>query len=81
MIPVEQAFQLLDENVTPLPLTNVPLASSVGSVLASEILSDVNSPPHDKSMMDGFAVRSDDVNNGRTNLSIIETIIAGDWPQ
>ena len=81
MIPVEQAFQLLDENVTPLPLTNVPLASSVGSILASEILSDVNSPPHDKSMMDGFAVRSDDVNNGRKNLSIIETIIAGDWPQ
>ena len=81
MIPIEQAFQLIDENVSPLPTTTIPLASSVGSVLASDILSDVNSPPHDKSMMDGFAVISDDVNNGIKNFSIVETIIAGDWPQ
>ena len=81
MIPLEKAFQLLDQNVIPLPLTDIPLASSVGSVLASEIHSDVNSPPHDKSMMDGFAVISDDVNNGNNRLEIVETIIAGDWPQ
>ncbi len=81
MIPLEQALQLLDENVTPLPLTDIPLASSVGSVLASEIHADVNSPPHDKSMMDGFAVISNDVNNGKKTLVVVETIIAGDWPQ
>lgn len=81
MIPLEQAFQLLDQNVTPLPLTDISLASSVGSVLASEIHSDVNSPPHDKSMMDGFAVISDNVNNGNNRLEIVETIIAGDWPR
>ncbi|MGI9496810.1 MAG: molybdopterin molybdotransferase MoeA [Mariniblastus sp.] len=81
MIPIEQAFQLIDEHVTRLPPTRLPLASSVGSVLANDIHSDVNSPPHDKSMMDGFAVMSDDVNDGKNNLSIVETIIAGDWPQ
>jgi molybdopterin molybdotransferase len=81
MIPLEQAFQLLDENVTASPRTNLSLASSVGSILASDIQSDINSPPHDKSMMDGFAVNSNDVNNGSKSLEIVETIIAGDWPQ
>ena len=30
MIPIEQAFQLIDEHVTRLPPTRLPLASSVG---------------------------------------------------
>lgn len=80
MIPLEAALQLIDEAVEPLPTTSVPILDSVGHFLTSDILADVNSPPHDKSVMDGFAVRSADVAAGTKRLEVVETIIAGGWP-
>ena len=80
MISIEQAFELLDQTVAPLPVQTTSLANSVGCVLAADVKADVNSPPHDKSMMDGFAVRSVDVASGQVRLEVVETIVAGGWP-
>ena len=80
MISIEEAFTLIDKNVVRLATEQVALARAVGRVLASDIKADVNSPPHDKSVMDGFAVRSADVATGQLRLLVTETIIAGDWP-
>jgi len=80
MISIEEALQLIDEHVCRLPLEQTPLSEAVGQVLTSDVIADVNSPPHDKSVMDGFAVRSEDVAAGNKRLKIVETIIAGDWP-
>jgi molybdopterin molybdotransferase len=80
MISIEQAFQLLEQTITPLPVETTSLANAVGYVLAADVKADVNSPPHDKSVMDGFAVRSIDVASGQKRLEVVETIIAGDWP-
>ena len=81
MIPVEEAFELIDKHVDQLPNEKIQLEHSVGRVLAASIQSDVDSPPHDKSMMDGFAVRSSDIDGDpERKFKIVETVIAGDLP-
>jgi molybdopterin molybdotransferase len=80
MISIEQAFELLQKHVSALGKTEVPLSESVGRILANEIKADLDSPPHDKSVMDGFAVRSDDINSGTNRLKVCETVIAGGVP-
>lgn len=81
MIPIEEAYQLLEQTVVQLPAEKTPLADAVGRTLRDEVLADVDSPPHDKSVMDGFAIRSRDLSNGKNRLQVIETVIAGDWPR
>lgn len=80
MISVEGAFRLVGENVRPLERETVPLENAVGRVLGADIRADRNSPPWRKSMMDGFAVQSSDINAGQCNLQVIETVTAGDSP-
>ena len=80
MIPLETALELIDGAVETLPTVTRPILDSVGHRLAEDILADVNSPPHDKSVMDGFAVRTADVAAGVRKLEVAQTIIAGGWP-
>ncbi len=83
MISVEEAFQLIEQRVgslPPLESETIPLSASVGRVLRKQIISDVDSPPHNKSVMDGFAVASRDIRDGVTNFRVLETIVAGTMP-
>lgn len=83
MISVEEAFQLIEQTVGALPRLQsetIPLSAAVGRVLSKQIVSDVDSPPHDKSVMDGFAVLSDDIRAGVTEFRVLETIVAGTMP-
>ena len=83
MISVEEAFELIEQRVGALPpllSETVRLEAAVGRVLAGPIISDVDSPPHDKSVMDGFAVASSDIRAGMTGFRVLETIVAGTMP-
>src|SRR5262249_8060934 len=65
----------------PLPAVQMPLSPWVmGCVLAEDVVSDLNMPPFDKAMMDGFAVRTVDFRDGRAELTIVEEIPAGKAP-
>jgi molybdopterin molybdotransferase len=77
MITVDEAFALVGENLRPLPATELPLAEVLGLRLAEPIESDIDSPPFDKSMLDGFAVIASDTSSTRR---IIEQVIAGGVP-
>ena len=81
MISIEEAFAFLDETIKILPNQQTQIADAVGKILAADVVADVDSPPHDKSVMDGFAIRSDDVDAGVKRLKVIETVIAGGWPE
>ncbi len=81
MISTNEAFELIRDSVRPARLQMLPLAESVGCRLAEPIRSDVDSPPHDKSVMDGFAVRSQDIQPGMSELKVIETVVAGGWSE
>ena len=80
MVTVEEAFAAVKKSIQPLSVESVPLSDAVGRVLAAEIRSDVDSPPHNKSVMDGFAVRAEDIAAGVTEFRVLETIIAGSSP-
>jgi molybdopterin molybdotransferase len=77
MITVDDAFVLVGKNLRPLPVTELPLAEVLGLRLAEPIVSDIDSPPFDKSMLDGFAVIASDTSSTRR---IIEQVIAGGVP-
>lgn len=50
---------------------------ALGSVLAEKIISDIDSPPFDKAMVDGYAIRSDDVAEGKVTFKVTQEILAG----
>lgn len=81
MLSVAEAQALIYEQVRPLPLRAVSLKeSALGLVLAEDVASDIDSPPFDKSMMDGYAVRSADLSQGTATLEVIEEVSAGRSP-
>jgi molybdopterin molybdotransferase len=81
MLTVSEAFTQILQEVYPLEQTVVPLAESLGLVLAEDVFSDIDSPPFDKSLMDGFAIDCIDVYSGKAQLTVIETVMAGRVPQ
>ena len=57
---VADALEWLDGQTGRLSEETLPLAEAAGRVLAREIVSRVDVPPFDRSMMDGFALRAAD---------------------
>lgn len=80
MLTVQEAFQSILDTVKPTPPESRPLLEATHGILAEGTVSDVNVPPFDKALMDGFAVRSADIAEGKGTLSILETIYAGSVP-
>jgi molybdopterin molybdotransferase len=56
-------------------------AEAVGQVLAADVTADRDSPPFDKSLRDGYAVRSADCASPSAELRVVEEIAAGAVPQ
>lgn len=80
MLSVAEALKLVLEHARPLAPQDVRPVTALGRVLAAPVVSDVDSPPHDKSVVDGFAVRTADVANPGAVLRIIEDVPAGSLP-
>lgn len=78
MLSVDDAVRLILENCPTLAGETVDLASTLGLVLAEDARSEEDSPPFDKSMMDGYAVRAVDCVNLPRELRVIGEVIAGD---
>lgn len=81
MHSVAQALEIVLQNAKPLSALTAPLGpETLGLVLAEDVMSDLDMPPFDKAMMDGFALRSADLRDGRAELAIVEEIPAGKTP-
>ena len=79
MIPFDIALQTVLNNSLQLAGTErVPLGVALGRVLAQDVFSDIDMPPFDKSAVDGYACRRQDILNV---LEIVETVAAGKVPQ
>lgn len=82
MIHVAEAQAIVQQHARPLFPETAPLTSAtVGLVLAEDVASDIDMPPYDKALMDGFAVRSTDLQNGRAILTVVDEITAGQTPR
>jgi len=80
MTPAEAARIILS-HCQPLLPARRPLREALDAVLAEDVASPIDLPPWDNSAMDGYAVRSADLKDTETNLDIIESIAAGQFPQ
>jgi molybdopterin molybdotransferase len=80
MLSIADALDAILREAQPLKPVTVELADALGLVTAEDIVSDVDSPPFDKALMDGFAVRASDVTAAETRLRIVEHITAGMIP-
>ncbi len=81
MLEVEQALQMVLERIEALPASDRDLSEVLGDVLATDVTSDIDSPPHDKAMVDGYAVITADVATAPTTLRVIEEVTAGEVPK
>jgi molybdopterin molybdotransferase len=79
MLPVATACAAISHVIEPLDAPEtVPLRASLNRVLAGDVVSPFDVPPHDNSAMDGWAVRFADLAvQGDTRLHIVGTALAG----
>ena len=79
LMPIENALALLLKSANPPEQVDIlPLAEAQGRVLAEDLSSGINVPPHDNSAMDGYAVNSADLSEqAEKRLPVSQRIPAG----
>ncbi|MCD6113673.1 MAG: molybdopterin biosynthesis protein [Thermoprotei archaeon] len=87
LVTPEEALEKIVRYVRlkPLGVEKVSLERALGRVLAENVVAKVNSPPFDRSTVDGYAVRSIDVAGARENnpirLKVVGKVEAGEIPK
>jgi len=78
-LPIERAREIIAGYVETVALVErVAIRSALDRVLAHDVVSTIDVPPHDNSAMDGYAMRGDDLaDGGETRLRIAGTAFAG----
>lgn len=79
LMTVEQALAAIREAVEPIVgYEQLSLRGALGRILAEDIRSPLNVPPHANSAMDGYAVRFTDLpHDGEVRLHLVGTALAG----
>ena len=85
MLSVEEAREIILSSLDVMDSIQIPLGTSLGMVISEDICSPIDIPPLNNSAMDGYAVKSKDIQNAsETNpvtLTIVGTIPAGELPE
>ena len=83
MLPIERGLEIVmsvaksRERPDRMPVESVPLRDSLRRILRDDVLSDADSPPFDKAIRDGFAVRVEDLDPIPVVLSVVGESRAG----
>lgn len=77
MIPVSEAIEIVKSQTHKLSFEEVALQDSLNRVLAEDIFADTDLPPFNRSQMDGYAVRFEDVKDVPACLKIVGESAAG----
>jgi len=77
MISFEEAFDIVRSQPVVAATETIRFDVAAGRILAEDIRSDMDMPPFDKSAVDGFACRIDDISKP---MKVIETVPAGVMP-
>jgi molybdopterin molybdotransferase len=80
LLTIEEALAAVLEAAGPLPATQEPLEQALRCVLGEDVAADIDLPPFDKALVDGYAVRCEDLSSGDRWLRLGEVIIAGRNP-
>jgi molybdopterin molybdotransferase len=83
-ISLEDAMTILLEKVKVQEKVYTPLEDCYNRVLAEDIIADMDFPPFDRSPLDGYAVRMEDVEHASSLrpvvLKQVDYVPAGSWP-
>lgn len=77
MISLLEAQDIVLENVITTSAEEVTFSKALQRILAEDIISDIDMPPFNKSAVDGYACRIEDIND---ELLVVDTIPAGVEP-
>jgi molybdopterin molybdotransferase len=77
MVAPAEALSIILSHCCLQPVENVALAKALGRVLARPIRADRDMPPADRSTMDGYAVRADDLRSVPCELRLVGEVAAG----
>src|SRR6266550_5679216 len=77
MISVAQAIEIVKNETSALPVERTELAHALGRFLAEDIIADSDLPPFDRSQMDGYALRAEDLKTIPAQLGIAGESAAG----
>jgi molybdopterin molybdotransferase len=80
MLTVAQAREAVLRHCRELPAASCPLDAALGRALAEDVVADLDMPPFDKALVDGYAVRSADLDGAPRLLRLGELITAGRVP-
>ena len=80
MLTVTQALNQIVREVGAFAPEQVALSEALGLITAEGVISQENSPPFDKSLMDGYAVLSSDISGGMRELIVVDEVTAGRTP-
>ena len=83
LTPYREALKLLLDDLSEIKETEeVPLEGALGRVLAEDVVSPIDSPPFDRSAVDGYALRAEDTFSAReyspVELRVVDEIVAGE---
>jgi molybdopterin molybdotransferase len=82
LLPIDEMERLIAERVVCVAdCEEVSLRAALGRVLGADIVAAVDVPPFDNSAVDGFAVRSQDLDpRVETKLAVVDRVAAGHAP-
>jgi molybdopterin molybdotransferase len=79
LLPIDEVERILRERVMPVAeIETVPLGAAYGRVMARDVTAPISLPPFDNSAVDGYAVRSADLDRAaETRLAVTDRVTAG----
>jgi molybdopterin molybdotransferase len=80
MLTVDEALDAVLKRVSPLAARATTLDRAQDCLLAEDVAADIDLPPFDKSMVDGYAVRTADLADRVHQLRVVEEVTAGRVP-
>lgn len=75
-ILLEEALNILNENVEQLGIEEVNLIDGITRILAKDVFSEIDNPPFNKSAMDGYAIKAED-SKSEEKINVIDKVFAG----
>jgi molybdopterin molybdotransferase len=76
-VDVAEAQRIVSAAVVPLAAVRLPLSDALGLTLGEPVCTDLDDPPFDRALMDGYAVRSADLAAGSATLRVVGSLGAG----
>src|SRR4051812_16265159 len=77
MVPIEKAIRIITSETSKLATERITIESSIGRIVAENIVADSDLPPFDRSQMDGYAVIGGDTVKAPVELKIVGESAAG----